>query len=218
MASTMASTIATPIRGNIVPSPHSRYLLKRWFQSIVSTASPDNNGSPCIVKVKDNHHSALFLSTSSTPSSSSSTTLTTETTRRRTVDLRSDTVTNPSRSMMECALTAPIGDDVFGEDDTVTALEEYVADLTGKEKGLYVPTGTMSNLVGILAHCHGRASEVSLQSLFYILCYFVFYTSGLPYILFVIIIICQYEVTFITFITLIETDVSSFLSSHNLIT
>jgi len=53
---------------------------------------------------------------------------------------------------------------VFGEDDTVTALEEYVADLSGKEKGLYVPTGTMSNLVGILAHCHGRASEIIIGS------------------------------------------------------
>ena len=76
------------------------------------------------------------------------------------IDLRSDTVTKPTRPMLECVLTAPTGDDVLGEDLTVLALEEYAADLFGKEKALYVPTGTMSNLTAILAHCHGRASEM----------------------------------------------------------
>jgi len=63
--------------------------------------------------------------------------------------------------MMEQALVAKTGDDVLGEDPTVLELEEYAANLFGKEKGLYVPTGTMGNLISILAHCHGRASEVS---------------------------------------------------------
>jgi threonine aldolase len=79
---------------------------------------------------------------------------------RRVVDLRSDTVTSPSRPMLETALTARTGDDVMGEDPTVEELESYMAALFGKEKGLFVPSGTMSNLVAVLAHCHGRASEI----------------------------------------------------------
>lgn len=76
------------------------------------------------------------------------------------VDLRSDTVTSPTRVMIEQALTAKTGDDVFSEDPTVLELEEYSANLFGKEKGLYVPTGTMANLIAVLAHCHGRAAEI----------------------------------------------------------
>ena len=76
------------------------------------------------------------------------------------VDLRSDTVTKPSKAMLECIQNAPLGDDVLGEDPTVLALEDYAANLFGKEKALFVPTGTMSNLVAILSHCHGRASEI----------------------------------------------------------
>ena len=79
----------------------------------------------------------------------------------RFIDLRSDTVTSPSRQMLEAALTAKTGDDVMGEDPTVLELESYVAhDLFGKEAGLFLPTGTMANLVAILAHCHTRASEI----------------------------------------------------------
>lgn len=80
------------------------------------------------------------------------------------VDLRSDTVTKPTREMLECALTAPIGDDVMGEDPTVTELEEYAADMFGKECGLFVGTGTMSNLCAISSHCHERASEIIIGS------------------------------------------------------
>ena len=80
------------------------------------------------------------------------------------VDLRSDTVTKPTREMLECALSAPIGDDVMGEDPTVTELEEYAAGMFGKEGGLFVPTGTMSNLCAILSHCHERASEIIIGS------------------------------------------------------
>lgn len=80
------------------------------------------------------------------------------------VDLRSDTLTAPSREMLECALTAPTGDDVFSEDPTVLELEAHMATLFGKEKGLFVPTGTMGNLVALLSHCHGRASEIIIGS------------------------------------------------------
>lgn len=76
------------------------------------------------------------------------------------VDLRSDTVTLPTPAMFEAACTAPLGDDVMGEDPTVLELQSYMAALFGKEAGLYVPTGTMSNLVAILAHCDRRASEI----------------------------------------------------------
>ena len=76
------------------------------------------------------------------------------------IDIRSDTVTSPSRAMLESVLTAPTGDDVLGEDPTVLELEAYMADLLGMEAALFVPTGTMANLCAIMAHCHGRASEI----------------------------------------------------------
>jgi hypothetical protein len=79
---------------------------------------------------------------------------------RGVVDLRSDTLTSPTRAMLEFGIEAPTGDDVFGEDPTVLELESYAANLFGKEKALFVPSGTMGNLISILAHCHGRASEV----------------------------------------------------------
>lgn len=81
-----------------------------------------------------------------------------------TVDLRSDTVTLPSREMLSAAVTAPLGDDVMGEDPTVLELEQYMADLFQKEAALFVPTGTMSNLVAVLAHCHTRAAEIIIGS------------------------------------------------------
>lgn len=80
------------------------------------------------------------------------------------VDLRSDTVSAPTRSMLECALHARTGDDVFGEDRTVLDLQAYAADLFKKESALYLPTCTMANLVAILSHCHGRASEIIVGS------------------------------------------------------
>jgi threonine aldolase len=62
--------------------------------------------------------------------------------------------------MLETALSAPTGDDVMGEDPTILHLEAHTAELFGKEKGLFVPTGTMSNLVAIMSHCHARSSEI----------------------------------------------------------
>lgn len=57
---------------------------------------------------------------------------------------------------------AEVGDDVMGEDPTITRLEETVAKLLGKEAGLFVPSGTMSNLIAIMVHCKERGSEVIL--------------------------------------------------------
>ena len=70
-----------------------------------------------------------------------------------TVDLRSDTVTQPTPAMRAAMLAAPLGDDVFGDDPTVNALQAKIAALLGFEAALFVPTGTQSNLCAILSHC-----------------------------------------------------------------
>jgi threonine aldolase len=70
-----------------------------------------------------------------------------------TVDLRSDTVTQPTAGMRAAMASAPLGDDVFGDDPSVNALQEKIAGLLGFEAALFVPTGTQSNLCGILSHC-----------------------------------------------------------------
>lgn len=69
------------------------------------------------------------------------------------IDLRSDTVTQPTPAMRQAMLAAELGDDVYGEDPTVTRLEQRLAGDLGLEAGLFVPSGTMSNLLGLLAHC-----------------------------------------------------------------
>jgi threonine aldolase len=79
------------------------------------------------------------------------------------VDLRSDTVTQPSPQMREAMHKAELGDDVFAEDPTVNRLEEIAANITGKEAALFVASGTMGNLVALLAHCN-RGDEVILGS------------------------------------------------------
>lgn len=71
----------------------------------------------------------------------------------KTVDLRSDTVTQPTPAMREAMMAAPLGDDVFGDDPSVQALQERVAAITGKEAALFMPSGTQSNLCAMLAHC-----------------------------------------------------------------
>ena len=79
----------------------------------------------------------------------------------RIVDLRSDTITQPTASMRKAMAAAEVGDDVFGEDPTVNRLEEMAAERLGKEAGLYVTSGTMANLVCQLTHC-GRGDEMIL--------------------------------------------------------
>jgi threonine aldolase len=74
------------------------------------------------------------------------------------IDLRSDTVTQPTTGMREAMANAPLGDDVYGEDPSVNKLESELALRLGFAKGLFVPTGTMSNLLALMAHC-GRGDE-----------------------------------------------------------
>jgi threonine aldolase len=69
------------------------------------------------------------------------------------VDLRSDTVTRPTPGMRDAMFAAPLGDDVFGDDPSVNALQERAAALLGKEAALFMPTGTQSNLAALMSHC-----------------------------------------------------------------
>ena len=69
------------------------------------------------------------------------------------IDLRSDTVTRPTPAMRDAMARAELGDDVFGDDPSVNALQAAIAARLGKEAALFVPTGTMSNLCGLMAHC-----------------------------------------------------------------
>ena len=69
------------------------------------------------------------------------------------IDLRSDTVTRPTRGMYEAMVSAELGDDMTGEDPTVNRLERYVADLLGKEAAVLCTSGTQSNQIGLRCHC-----------------------------------------------------------------
>ena len=77
------------------------------------------------------------------------------------IDLRSDTVTQPTEEMRRAMAEAEVGDDVYGEDPTVNRLQERAAELLGKEAGLLTTSGTMSNLIATLTYCH-RGDEVVL--------------------------------------------------------
>ncbi len=68
------------------------------------------------------------------------------------IDLRSDTVTKPTKAMLDAMMSAPVGDDVFNEDPTIIALEEKTAKLFGKQAGLFCPSGTMTNQIAIKCH------------------------------------------------------------------
>lgn len=75
------------------------------------------------------------------------------------IDLRSDTVTKPTPAMLEAMTKADLGDDVYGEDPTINRLQEKCAQLFGKEAALFVVSGSMGNLVSLLAHCQ-RGDEI----------------------------------------------------------
>lgn len=79
----------------------------------------------------------------------------------QTIDFRSDTVSHPTPAMREAMAKAVVGDDVYGEDPTVLALERESAELCGKEAGLFVTSGTQGNLISVMVHC-GRGDEVIL--------------------------------------------------------
>ncbi len=75
------------------------------------------------------------------------------------IDLRSDTLTQPTEEMRQAMANAEVGDDVYGEDPTINKLQERAAEMLGKEAGLLMASGTMSNLVAALTYCH-RGDEI----------------------------------------------------------
>jgi threonine aldolase len=83
------------------------------------------------------------------------------------IDLRSDTVTKPTPEMREAMAEAEVGDDVYRDDPTVNRLEELAAEMLGKEAALFVPSGTMGNLIALLVHCQ-RGHEVIVGNLSHI--------------------------------------------------
>lgn len=91
------------------------------------------------------------------------------------IDLRSDTVTQPTPEMRQAIAQAPLGDDVLGDDPTVNELEETVADLLGKEAAVYMPSGTMTNQVALRVHTE-PGDEVILESQAHI----YYYEGGAP--------------------------------------
>jgi threonine aldolase len=86
------------------------------------------------------------------------------------IDLRSDTVTRPTAGMRAAMAAAQVGDDVFGDDPTVCRLEARIAEMLGKEAAVYVPSGTMSNQIGLRVHCNA-GDEFLCETNCHILCY-----------------------------------------------
>nr|CAD7457884.1 unnamed protein product [Timema tahoe] len=102
---------------------------------------------------------SLFNSNSALTHISNTPVMTTPT-NVRVVDLRSDTLTKPTQEMRRAMFEAEVGDDVYGEDPTVNALEKKAAAMLNKEGGLFLPSATMSNLVALMSHCKERGCEV----------------------------------------------------------
>ena len=85
------------------------------------------------------------------------------------IDLRSDTVTKPTPEMREAMAEAEVGDDVYGDDPTLNRLEELAADILGKEAAVFVPSGTMGNLIALMVHCQrGEEAIVGTRSHIYL--------------------------------------------------
>jgi threonine aldolase len=89
------------------------------------------------------------------------------------LDFRSDTVTRPTPGMRAAMAQAEVGDDVFGDDPTVHHLQDRVAEILGKEAAVFVPSGTMSNLIGIRLHCRPGDELICEAN-----CHFYFYEQG----------------------------------------
>ena len=79
------------------------------------------------------------------------------------IDLRSDSVTQPTQEMRDAMYTAPVGDDVYGDDPTVKNLEQLCARKVGKEAGLFVASGTMGNQLAVMTHT-ARGDEIIISS------------------------------------------------------
>ena len=90
--------------------------------------------------------------------------------RNALADFRSDTVTRPTKAMMEAIMTAEVGDDVYGDDPTTNALEDMAAEIFGKEAAVFLTSGTQSNLTAVMAHC-GRGDEYLIGSSYHIYTY-----------------------------------------------
>ncbi len=84
------------------------------------------------------------------------------------VDFRSDAITRPTPGMRRAIAEAEVGDLVFADCPQVARLEAMSAEITGKEAALYVPSGTMGNMIAVLAHCWGRGYEVLLGDMSHI--------------------------------------------------
>jgi len=91
------------------------------------------------------------------------------------IDLRSETVTQPTPAMREAIANAAVGDDVLGDDPTVSELERFVADLLGKEAAVYMPSGTLTNQVALRVHTE-PGDEVVLEAQAHI----YYYEGGAP--------------------------------------
>ncbi|XP_055618486.1 uncharacterized protein LOC129763442 [Toxorhynchites rutilus septentrionalis] len=89
----------------------------------------------------------------------------------RVVDLRSDTVSLPTPNMRRAIYEAVVGDDVYGEDPTVNELERRSAEMFGKQAALFVPTGTMGNLLAVMVHCSRRGTEAIVGDMAHIFLY-----------------------------------------------
>lgn len=94
------------------------------------------------------------------------------------VDLRSDTVTRPTPAMYDAMLNAPVGDDLLGDDPTVTELEQLAAKMVGKDTAVFVPSGTMGNQIALACHCN-RGDAILIEEEAHIL----YYEVGAPAIL-----------------------------------
>lgn len=77
---------------------------------------------------------------------------------KKVIDLRSDTVTRPSHAMLQAMMSAPVGDDILGDDPTIKEFEKFAAEMLGKDSAIFTTSGTQSNLMAIMAHC-GRGDE-----------------------------------------------------------
>ena len=86
------------------------------------------------------------------------------------IDLRSDTVTQPTQQMREAMYQAQVGDDVYGDDPTVNQLEKKAAEMMGKEAALFVASGTMGNAVAVMSHTK-RGDEIILSDTAHIVAY-----------------------------------------------
>ena len=82
------------------------------------------------------------------------------------IDLRSDTVTKPSKEMLQAMYDAEVGDDVYGEDPTINKLEREFSELLGKDRSVFMTSGTQSNLSAILSHC-GRGEEMIVGNVYH---------------------------------------------------